>query len=67
MCEICPIHRLAVPYTFDSMDFFADNIEAFGSDYYKRRTLHFTVGINDPLYKQCFVDGGEPQAKRQKQ
>ena len=49
----------------------ADNLEAFGSDYYKRRTLYFTVGENDPLYKQCFakqvVDADNPQVKRQKQ
>ena len=51
---------------FDSVHLSADNIEVFGSDYYKRRTLHFTVGESDPLYKQCFVDVGDPQAKRQK-
>lgn len=49
----------------------ADNLETFGSDYYKRRTLYFTVGENDPLYKQCFakqvVDADNPQVKRQKQ
>ena len=48
----------------------ADNLEAFGSDYYLRRTLYFTVGENDPMYKHCFakqvVDADIPQAKRQK-
>lgn len=48
----------------------ADNLEAFGSDYYKRRTLYFTVGENDPLYRHCFgeqvVDADIPQAKRKK-
>lgn len=52
---------------FHSEHLCADNIEVFGSDYYKRRTLHFTVGESDPLYKQCFADVGEPQAKRAKQ
>ena len=54
----------------DLMHVSADNIEIFGSDYYKRRTLYFTVGENDPLYNQCFakqvVDADNPQAKRQK-
>ena len=47
----------------------ADNLETFGSDYYRRRTLYFTLGENDPLYKQCFVesDADKQQAKRLKQ
>ncbi|KAL3145883.1 hypothetical protein ABBQ38_015253 [Trebouxia sp. C0009 RCD-2024] len=49
------------------LDDVIDNIEVFGSDYYKRRTLHFTVGESDPLYKQCFANIDEPQAKRTKQ
>lgn len=44
----------------------ADNLEEFGSEHYRRRTLYFTIGENDPLYKQCFMDADSPQAKRAK-
>ncbi|DBB15781.1 hypothetical protein WJX82_005294 [Trebouxia sp. C0006] len=38
------------------LDDVIDNLESCSSDYYKLRTLHFTLGANDVLYKQCFAD-----------
>ena len=74
-CVKCVVEQLAVELSClclynDPVHVPADNLEVIGSDYYKRRTLYFTVGENDPLYKQCFarqvLDADNPQAKRQK-
>ena len=45
----------------------ADNLETGGSDYYSRRTLHFTLGQKDPLCVQCFAGSDEPSSKRKRQ
>lgn len=49
------------------LDDVIDNLETCGSDYYSRRTLHFTMGTNDPMYQQCFTNNAEPPSKRQRQ
>ena len=40
----------------------AENIAMTNGSYYSQRTLYFTLGQNDPLYKSCFCQQAE--AKR---
>lgn len=49
------------------LDDVIDNLETGGSDYYSRRTLHFTLGQKDPLCVQCFAGSDEPSSKRKRQ
>lgn len=67
MCKLSSMFDLSLHINkHDTHRLPADNLEENGSEHYRRRTLYFTIGENDPLYKQCFVDADPPQAKRQK-